>query len=67
MVDGVEVPVIESIFDSSVCTLSVTLTSLPVAPLATKLIGVPLTVMVSPTANPGFSRSEERRVGKECA
>ena len=49
-VEGVEVPVIESIFVSSVCTLSVTLSWLPVAPEATKLIGVPLTVMVSPAA-----------------
>ena len=49
-VDGVEVPVIESIFESSVWTLSVTLTWLPVAPEATKVIGVPLTVMVSPGA-----------------
>jgi hypothetical protein len=57
MVEGVEVPVIESIFDSSVCMLSVTLTSLPVAPEATKVIGVPLTVMVSPAAKPGFSES----------
>ena len=49
-VDGVEVPVIESIFDSSVWTLSVTLSWLPVAPEATKVMGVPLTVMVSPAA-----------------
>ena len=55
MVEGVEVPVIESIFDSSVCTLSVILTSLPVAPVATNVIGVPLTVIVSPAAKPGFS------------
>ena len=41
---------IESIFVNSVWTLSVTLTSLPVAPEATKVIGVPLTVMVSPAA-----------------
>ena len=46
-VDGVDVPVIASIFDSSVCTLSVTLIWLPVAPDATKVIVVPLTVMVS--------------------
>ena len=50
MVDGVVVPVIESIFVSSVWTLSVTLSWLPVAPDATKVIGVPLTVMVSPAA-----------------
>src|SRR5450631_666610 len=49
-VDGFEVPVIESIFDNSVCTLSVTLSWLPTAPEATKVTGVPLTVMVSPAA-----------------
>src|SRR5450631_2315384 len=49
-VDGFEVPVIESIFDNSVCTLSVTLIWLPTAPEATKVTGVPLTVMVSPAA-----------------
>jgi hypothetical protein len=50
MVEGVEVPVIESILDNSVWTLSVTLSWLPVAPEATNVIGVPLTVMVSPAA-----------------
>ena len=50
MVDGVEVPVMELIFVSSVWMLSVTLSWLPVAPEATKVIGVPLTVMVSPAA-----------------
>ncbi len=49
-VDGIEVPLIESIFESSVCTLSVMLSWLPVAPEATKVIGVPLTEMLSPTA-----------------
>ena len=49
-VEGVEVPVIESIFANSVWTLSVMLSWLPVAPAATKVIGVPLTVMVSPAA-----------------
>src|SRR5882672_716974 len=48
MVEGVVVPLIKSIFASSVCTLSVTLSWLPVAPEATNVIGVPLTVMVSP-------------------
>ena len=37
--------------------LSVTLTWLPVAPEATKVIGVPLTVMVSPAAKPVASES----------
>ena len=41
---------IASIFDNKVWTLSVTLSWLPVAPEATKVIGVPLTVMVSPGA-----------------
>ncbi len=50
MVDGFLVPLIWSIFDISVCTLSVMLTWLPVAPEATKVIGVPFTVMVSPAA-----------------
>src|SRR5580693_4624946 len=49
-VEGVEVPVIESILLSSVWTLSVTLSWLPVAPEATNVIGVPLTVMVLPAA-----------------
>src|SRR3981081_2621483 len=49
-VEGIVVPVIESIFVSSVWTLSVTLSWLPAAPEATKVIGVPLTVMVSPAA-----------------
>src|ERR1700730_5187210 len=47
MVDGVDVPVSASIFDNNVWTLSGTLSWLPVAPDATKVIGVPLTVMVS--------------------
>ena len=55
MVDGVEVPVIESIFANRVWMLSVTLSWLPVAPEATKVIGVPLTVMVSPAAKLGES------------
>ena len=49
-VDGVDVPVIESIFVSSVWTLSVTLSWLPVAPEPTKVRVWPLTVMVSPAA-----------------
>src|ERR1035437_2357953 len=56
-VDGVEVPVIESIFASSVWTLSVTLSWLPVAPAATNVTGVPLTVMVSPAAKLVVSES----------
>ncbi len=47
-VDGFELPVIWSIFDSRAWTLSVTLSWLPVAPDATKLIVVPLTVIVLP-------------------
>src|ERR1700681_4741606 len=50
MVDGTVVPVSESIFVNSVWTLSVTLSWLPAAPEATKVMGVPLTVMVSPAA-----------------
>src|SRR5207245_6639374 len=42
-----------SIFLSRVWKLSVTLSWLPVAPDATKLSVVPLTVMVLPTAKPG--------------
>src|SRR6266702_1164575 len=49
-VDGFELPVIWSIFDSRAWTLSVTLSWLPVAPDATKLIVVPFTVMVLPGA-----------------
>ena len=56
-VDGVPVPVIESIFASKVCTLSVMLSWLPVAPDATKVIGVPLTVIVSPAAKLAASES----------
>src|SRR5262249_53319099 len=52
MVDGVDVPVIWSILLSSVCTLSVTLSWLPVAPEATKVIVVPSTVIVFPGAKP---------------
>src|SRR6185437_13096285 len=48
---------IESIFVNSVWMLSVTLTSLPVAPEATKVIGVPLTVMVSPAVKLDDSES----------
>src|SRR5215210_904384 len=48
-VEGMEVPVIESILASSACTLSGTVSWLPDAPEATKVIGVPFTVMVSPT------------------
>src|SRR4051795_1278229 len=48
--EGIEVPVMESILASSVCTLSVMLSWLPAAPAATKLIAVPLTVMLSPGA-----------------
>src|SRR5450756_96262 len=61
MVEGVEVPVIESILLNSVWTLSVTLTWLPVAPEATKVIGVPLTVMVSPAAKLLVSESVPAR------
>src|ERR1700681_2918260 len=51
IVDGVEVPLIASIFVNSVWMLSVTLTWLPpTAPEATNVMGVPLTVMVSPAA-----------------
>jgi len=57
MVDGVEVPVIESIFANSVWTLSVTLSWLPVAPRRQKVIGVPLTVIVSPAAKLVVSES----------
>ena len=67
MVDGVEVPVIESIFDSSVWTLSVTLSWLPVAPEATKVMGVPLTVMVSPAAKLVEIESEPARPDKAVA
>src|SRR5215213_851366 len=49
-VEGMEVPVIESILASSACTVSVTFSWFPAAPEATKVIGVPLTVMVSATA-----------------
>ena len=52
-VDGFEVPVIASILLISVWMLSVTLSWLPVAPEATKVSVVPLTVMVSPAAKPG--------------
>src|SRR3984893_9328946 len=49
-VDGVVVPESASIFVSSVWTLSEVLTwLLPTAPEATKVMGAPLTVMVSPT------------------
>ena len=48
--DGMAVPVIESIFVSSVEILSVMLSWLPTAPAATKVTTVPLTVMVSPMA-----------------
>src|SRR6185312_1106948 len=58
IVDGVDVPVIWSIFDSSACTLSVTLSWLPVAPEATKVSVVPSTVMVSPGAKLEVSESE---------
>ena len=47
IVDGTDVSVIESIFASSVEILSVTLSWLPVAPDATKVMTVPLTVIVS--------------------
>src|SRR5580700_7442846 len=57
-VDGVEVPVIESIFFKSVWTLSVTLIWLPVAPEATNVNFVPLTVMESPATKPVVSVSE---------
>jgi len=56
-VEGVVVPVIASILDSSVCTLSVTLSSLPVAPEATNLSVVPLTEMVSLGAKLAVSES----------
>src|SRR5215212_2555165 len=58
MVEGIEVPVIESILVSSACTLSVTLSWLPAAPDATNVIGVPLTVIVLPTAKLVVSESE---------
>jgi len=61
MVDGIKVPVIESIFESSVCMLSVTLTWLPVAPEATKVMGVPLTTMLSPAAKLGSASPCPRR------
>src|SRR5258708_3095075 len=66
-VDGVEVPVIESIFERSVCTLSVTLSWLPVAPKGTKVIGVPLTVMVSLTAKLVVSESVPGRPDNSVA
>ncbi len=47
IVDGIAVPVIESIFASNVEISSVTLSWLPVAPDATKVMTVPLTVIVS--------------------
>src|SRR4051812_20351306 len=50
-------PVIESILASRVCTLSVMLSWLPVAPDATNVIGVPLTVMVLPAAKLTASES----------
>src|SRR6266702_6259190 len=53
MVDGFEVPVIWSILLIRVWMQSVTLSWLPVAPEATKLSVVPLTVMVSPAEKPG--------------
>src|ERR1700759_3734861 len=56
-VDGVDVPVIWSILLSRSWTLSVTLSSLPVAPEATKVMGVPLTVMVWPTEKPDDNES----------
>src|SRR6202166_4021162 len=56
IVDAAVVPVIESIFESSVWTLSVRLSWLPVAPEATKVMGVPLTVMLS--ASPKLAASE---------
>src|SRR5437868_1513056 len=56
MVEGDEVPLIASILESSVWTLSVTLTwLLPLAPEATKLICWPLTVMVLPAAKSAAS------------
>src|SRR5947207_4867204 len=57
IVEGIEVPVIESILLKSACTLSLTLSWLPAAPEATKLIAVPLTVMVSPIAKLVVSES----------
>src|SRR5450432_173393 len=57
-VDGVVVPESASIFVSSVWTLSVVLTwLLPTAPEATKEIGLPLTVIVSPGAKLAASES----------
>ena len=67
IVDELEVPVIESIFVNSVWTLSVTLSWLPVAPEATKVMGVPLTVMVSPGAKPAVSESEPAAPDKSVA
>src|SRR5437868_1271860 len=57
ILEGIDVPVIESILLSSAWTLSVMLSWLPAAPEATKVIGVPLTVMMSPAAKLVVSES----------
>ncbi|OIQ80136.1 outer membrane protein assembly factor BamB [mine drainage metagenome] len=67
MVEGVDVPVIESILDNNVWTLSVMLSWLPVAPELTNVIGVPLTVMVSPAAKLVESESEPAAPDKSVA
>ena len=64
-VDGIVVPVIESIFASIVWTLSVRLSWLPVAPEATKVMGVPLTVMVSVEPEAGGQRIRARGTGQQ--
>ena len=65
-VEGFEVPVIASIFVSSVWTLSVTLIWLfPDAPDATKVMAWPLTVMVLPAAK--FADSESVPAAPESA
>ena len=56
---------IESIFASSVWMLSLTLSWLPVAPEATKVIGVPLTVMVS--SDPKLVESESDGAAPESS
>src|SRR5436309_14764902 len=57
IVEGIEVPVMESILLKSACTLSLMLSWLPAAPEATKVMVVPLTLMVSPTTKSAASES----------
>ena len=57
MVDGIAVPVIESIFASKSSMSSVMLSWLPTAPAATKVTTVPLIVTVSPTPKLAASES----------